>query len=183
MPILSKNNRKEFQAPPEGLYQAVCVDVTDLGLRPTRFGDKQQIDIRWMLGEVDDSTGQMHIKLNDTGYPFTIMGRYTNSMNEKSNLRKHIEAWRGRPFSSEEEKGLEENGFDLEKLIGANCQLQIVHNLADGGRVFANVQAIVSLDKRLPKLAVPKDYIRIQDRKTTNGDHPAAVEQDADIPF
>jgi hypothetical protein len=183
MPILSRDNQKEFQVPPEGLYQAVCVDVTDLGLRDTRYGKKQQVDIRWMLGQVDEATGQMHVKLNDDGYPFTIMGRYTNSMNEKANLRKHIEAWRGKPFTSEEQKGLEENGFDLEKLIGANCQLQIVHNIADGGRVYANVQAIVSLDKRLPKLGVPSDYVRFQDRKKENGNGPAPADPDADIPF
>lgn len=184
MAILSKDNQKEFQAPPEGLYQAVCVDVTDLGIRPTRFGDKQQIDIRWMLGEVDEATGQMHIKLNDNGYPFTIMGRYTNSMNEKANLRKHIEAWRGKPFTGDEASKLQVEGFDLEKLIGANCQLQIVHNITDGGRVYANVQAIVSLDKRLPKLGVPNDYVRIQDRKKENGNgHAAPADPDADIPF
>lgn len=184
MAIMAKSNKSDFQVPPEGLYQAVCVDVTDVGMQPTSFGDKQKIDIRWMIGEVDESTGLMHIKLNDNGFPFIVFSRYTNSLHEKSNLAKHIQAWRGKSFTPEEMQKLEEQGMDLEKLIGSNCQLQLVHNLGKNGTLYCNVQAIVTLDKRLPKLSVPKDYVRVQDRKP-KGEAVAVAQDDpdSDIPF
>lgn len=185
MPIIAKDSRKEFQAPPEGLYQAVCVDVVDLGEEQTPWGSKQKIRIHWMLGTVDEATGETRVMMNDEGYPFQVAAKYTNSMNEKANLRKAIETWRGRAFTPEEQKKLIDEGFDVEKLIGANCQLQIVHNVADDGRTFANVQAIVMLDKRLPKLAVPSSYVRHQDRKKNGNGGGGGVDGgvDDDIPF
>lgn len=170
MPIIAKDNRREFTPAPEGLHQAVCVDVTDLGLQATQWGEKQKVEIRWQLEEKDEETGKR----------FLIMSRYTNSLNEKATLRQHLEAWRGRRFTAEELEG-----FDLEKLLGANCQLQIIHNIVDGGRTYANVQAIVPLGKGMTKLR-GEDYIRVIDRTpATNGAPTTAKEtgNGEEVPF
>jgi hypothetical protein len=148
MPIIAKDNRREFTPAPEGLHQAVCVDVTDLGLQATQWGEKQKVEIRWQLEEKDEETGKR----------FLIMSRYTNSLNEKATLRQHLEAWRGRRFTQEELEG-----FDLEKLLGVNCQLQVIHNIVGEGRVYANVQAIVPIGKGMTKIR-PEDYVRVVDR-------------------
>jgi len=79
--------------------------------------------------------------------------------------------------------------FDLDTLIGVNCQLQVVHNLDSEGRVWANVAACIKAPRNLPPIVVPQDYIRVRDREVEPHVTPPAlvpatkVEDDDDIPF
>lgn len=167
MPIIVKDTGGAFTPAPEGLHQAVCVDVVDKGIQETQWGPKQQIKLVWQVEAVDP----------ETEFRFQVHQTYTSSLNEKAKLRQHLEAWRGKKFKVEELKG-----FDVEKLIGVNCQLQIVHNLADAGRVWANVQAIVPLGKGMVKMR-PEDYVRLKDRAKQENGETAEVADDSDVPF
>lgn len=165
MPIVARDTRKEFTPAPEGLHQAVCVDVVDLGLQDTPWGSKQKVDLRWQIDQQNEETGK----------PFLVTKRYTLSLNEKATLRQHLEAWRGKKFTQEEL-----GGFDLERLLGVNGQVQVVHNLADDGRVFANVQAVVPLGKGMTKIR-PQDYVRVCERDKTAESHDEPGTDD--VPF
>lgn len=167
MPIIAAEPESKFTPAPEGLHQAVCVDVVDLGLKETQWGEKHKVEIRW----------QLEAENTDTGERFVVRAWYTLSLSEKAKLRQQLETWRGRKFSAEELKG-----FDLEKLIGANCQLQIVHNLSDEGKVYANVQAIVAHNPKVPKIA-PQEYIREQDRAKQQGNGKVQMPEVDDVPF
>jgi hypothetical protein len=167
MAIMAREPESKFTPAPEGLHQAVCVDVVDLGLVETQWGQKPKVEIRWQLDVVNE----------DAGKRFDIRARYTLSLSEKANLRKQLETWRGRKFSQEELQG-----FDLEKLIGVNCQLQVIHNLSDEGKTYANVQAIVPHNAKLPKIA-PLDYVREQDRAKAHGNGPSAMPAEDEVPF
>jgi hypothetical protein len=149
MPIVVRDNRKAFTPAPEGLHQAVCVDVVDLGLVEGPWGAKPTVEVRW----------ELDLKHEETGGPFLVSKRFTLTLNEKGNLRPMLEAWRGRKFSPPELEG-----FDLEKLFGVNCQLQLVHVLTERGGVFANVQAVVPLGKGMTKLRPSEGYVRVIDR-------------------
>lgn len=150
MPIYATKKESEYTVAPEGLWPAVCCDVVDLGVKQSKFGPQVKIQIRWQLEEVDPKTGKR----------FLIVQSYTPSLHEKSRLRPMLEAWRGRKFSADEEKQ-----FDIEKLLGANCQLQIIHNIQDEGRVYANVQAVVPLPRNAAKIRTSEDYIRVVNRE------------------
>lgn len=170
MPIIARAPESKFTPAPEGLHQAVCVDVHDLGMVKTAWGDKAKVLLIWQLDALDE-----------TGRRFQIRQQYTLSLSEKANLRRDLECWRGRKFTDEELQG-----FDLEKLLGANCQLQVVHNLSDEGRVFANVQAIVPSHAKLGPKLQSQDYVRLKDRAKAqgNGHAEAAVPlTHEDIPF
>lgn len=169
-PIIAKDNQKEYTPAPEGLHQAVCVDVEDLGPVETQWGYKPMVKVRWQLDQTyldEESQEQKR---------YVATARYNLTLNEKSNLRKHLEAWRGKKFTAEELKG-----FDLEKLIGVNCQLQIIHHIADGGRTFANVQAIVPLGKGMTKIH-PENYVRMKDRANKDEQLDPEPAED-DLPF
>lgn len=127
---------------PTGLHRAVCVDVIDMGQKQTPWGEKPKVIVRWQLS-VKASDGSLHL----------VQKWYTKSLNEKATLRHDLEAWRGKEFTSDELRG-----FDLEKLIGANCQVLIVHKKATDGKTWANVQAVTPAAKG-PKL-VPHGYDR-----------------------
>lgn len=165
MPIIAKRPESKWTPCPEGLHQAVCIDVVDLGMQKGQWGEKHKIQIRW----------QTDLQHDDTGRRFQLRKMYTLSLHEKAALRKDLETWRGRKFSEDEL-----DGFDLEKLLGANCQLQVIHNITDDGRTYDNIQAIVPHNNKLPKIAA-QDYTREQDLATVQGNgQPIGLE---DIPF
>lgn len=147
MAIYAKRPESTFQPCPEGLHHAVCVDVVDLGIVAGAFGDKHKVRIVWQIEEENDKQRR-----------FTARKQYNLTLHEKATLRKDLEAWRGRKFTEAELAG-----FDLEKLIGVNCQIQVVHDISDEGSTYANVQAVVPAPKNVQKLA-PLDYTRDKDR-------------------
>ena len=111
-----------------------------------QYGVKHRVRIYWQIKEKMDS-----------GKPFLVGKTYTLSLHKKSSLRPDLESWRGRPFTE-----VEAEGFDLEKLLGANCQLNLMHTSKDG-ETYTNVQAIVPAHKEMMPLK-PEDYIRKCDR-------------------
>lgn len=164
MSLVLTDGGKKFTPAPEGLHGAVCIDVIDLGMCKTVYGLKPKINIRWELDSIDP----------ENGAPFQVSNRYTASLNDKANLRKQLEAWRGRKFTAQELKG-----FDLEVLVGVNCQLQVIHNTAPDGKTYANVQTIVPAAKG-QKLVPSADYVRQKDREP-KPDAPDTTPLDAGI--
>jgi hypothetical protein len=167
MPIIVKRE-SNFTPAPGGTFQAVCVDVEDLGMQETTFGHKHMVRIVWQLSE----------RMPDNR-PFIASKRYNASFNEAANLRLDLESWRGRPFTDDELAG-----FDLEKLIGVNCLLNIVQE-KKGDKTFSNVKAVTPLVKGMPPIK-PENYTRKVDREPTppsDTDAPPPVVTDDDIPF
>lgn len=174
MAYIIKDNKKEYTPAPEGLHQAVCIDVVELGLVTTQYQGKPYTrrcsEIRWVIEAIDPKTNKQHI----------VLRRFTESLSTKGHLRPFLEAWRGKKFTNEELKG-----FDIEKLIGANCQLQIIHNIGNDGETYSNVQAVVPMHKNAARMAVPADYIRVQDREKQFGEESASVaaQEEEYVPF
>lgn len=178
MPIIATaSESKNFTPAPQGTHQAVCVDVIDKGMLPNKFKEgalQHKIDVAWQINE-----------LRDDGKRYLVYKRYTLSLNEKANLRKDLESWRGRAFTRDEEMG-----FDVEKLIGGNCLVNVTHRtVAD--KTYANVISVMPLIKGMPKIA-PLDYVRPQPEAQPehaepeidiHGDEPVAELTDDDIPF
>lgn len=150
MPIVAKDNSGTFTPAPEGLWPAVCVDVVDKGMVESQlYKPRHMVQLRWVLNaEPPLETGDPHMAVRQFGL----------SLGEKSNLRPFLEAWRGKKFDDNELFG-----FDLEKLIGACCQIQIIHTRKNG-KVYGNVQAVVPYPKGAAKMTVPSTYVRAQDR-------------------
>lgn len=169
MSTVAKRTKSEYSTAPEGLYSAVCIDVIDLGLVKDQFGEAEKIRIRWMLDEKDED-----------GKSYTPAQTYRLSLHEKSNLCKMLEAWRGRKFTVEELEG-----FDVQKVIGANCQIQIQHNIKDEGKVYANVVAVVPAARGAVKMAIPSDYVRECDRthRAELQANPNGESKDEWVPF
>lgn len=157
-PITACDTRRNYRPAPEGLHNAVCVDVIDLGVRESRYGPGPKVEMRWQVEGVDA----------DSGRRFLVQELYTLSLNERAKLRQHLESWRGKALSKEELAG-----FDLEKLIGVGCQLQVIHRTTNGA-TFANVQAVTPLTAGMPSLT-PLGYVRAKDR--VEGGAPAAADR------
>ena len=167
----------DFVNAPEGTHQAVCVDVVDRGMEVSKFvhetgpkkgqpKEQHKIEIIWQLSE-----------LMDDNRPYLIKKKYTLSLSEKSILRADLQSWRGKPFTA-----AELDGFDVEKLVGANCLLSVIHKPGNtAGRVFANVASVMPLLKGMAKIEA-SGYVRVCDRVTDTG-HEDIAPNDSDIPF
>lgn len=126
---------------PSGNHVARCVRVIDLGLQTStgQFGTKIQhkIMLTWELPT------ELHVFKEENGpEPFMVSSEYTLGLNEKANLRKDLESWRGRPFTADEL-----DGFNVDKLLGVPCLLNVVHKVAANKNVYANVKGITPLPK------------------------------------
>ncbi len=144
MPLIAKNvGGGDYQIAPEGNHTAICYMIVDLGYQETGFGVKPKVLIGWELCN----------ELMSDGRPFVVSQRYTLSLNEKANLRRDLESWRGRAFTDEEL-----DGFDLKKVLNAPCLLQVVHN-DHNGRTYANVKAVTAVPKEIQVPARQNDTI------------------------
>lgn len=139
----------------EGVHLAVCIGVWDLGTQHNEIFDRDvhQVLIMWEVPEE-------RIKIEDKELPLAISKRYTLSLNEKSSLRKDLEAWRGKAFPEETIK----NGFDLKNILGKACQIQIIHT-EKNGKTYANIAGIMSLPKgvKAPEPENPLRFFEIGD--------------------
>lgn len=133
--MLLAKEEKTYEPIPTGMQQAVCAMVCDIGTHEGTYEGRpnirHQIVIIWELEEK-----------NAEGRPFQASKFYTLSLGEKANLRKDLESWRGQKFTADELKG-----FDLERLIGINCFLNVVEHEGK-----TKIAAITPLAKNMPKI-------------------------------
>lgn len=144
-----------FPIPPEGLYQAVCVDVWDIWTEKSQFREGELQDKTRLVFEINKTCKEEPL----VGKPYQVSMIYTASMHKKSNLRRDIESWRGKAFTDEE--AME---FDLEVLLEKNCQLQVIHHISSNGNTYANIKAIVPLAKGMVKMRPSPEFVRKKDR-------------------
>ncbi len=121
----------DFTPIPEDLHLAVCYGIWDIG---TQFSEKygksvHKVVIVWEIPGCRREFDGKNLRR-------AISKRYTLSLHKKADLRKDLESWRGRKFSDEELKG-----FDLKKLLGVPCQIQVLHAKVDD-KIYANIAAI-----------------------------------------
>jgi hypothetical protein len=122
-----KSNSLAFLVP-AGTHPAICYCVAELGTQETAYGKKPMLHIGWELPDE---------RLAD-GRPAVVSRRYAVSAAPQSALRNDIESWQGRRFSD-----IDLDTFDLADLVGNTCQVSIQHSDAAGGRIYANVTAVL----------------------------------------
>lgn len=128
---------------PAGNYIARCYQMIEIGTITENVLGKnvtaKKVRIGWELPEelrvFDQTKGEQ---------PMVISKEYTLSMNAKANLRKVLESWRGKGFTEAEAKS-----FDITKLIGAPCMMNIIHKhgVADPTKIYEAISAVSPLTK------------------------------------
>ena len=119
-----------------GVYTAISSMMIDLGGQRSSLDNnvRRKIIIVWnIIGEF--------IEVNKEKLPRVMSKEYTFSINEKSNLRKDLQAWRGKAFTEEELEG-----FNILTIMNKPCQLQII-NEEKNGKNYNNISAIMAMPK------------------------------------
>lgn len=137
----------DFTLVPAGTHLAVCDQVVDLGKQrivSQMYGEsvKHQVYIRWQITE---ERVEWEVDGQKKEGPAVIGKTYTLSLGDKANLRKDLQAWRGKPFTPDELRG-----FDIAKLLGVPATITVTHTEKDG-KTYSNVASVGGIPKGMPK--------------------------------
>lgn len=143
MSIIAKNSGTPRELIPAGTHLARCYQMIEIGtVKENIMGQDKiltKVRVGWELPE------ERRVFSADKGeQPFVISKEYTLSMNEKANLRKDLESWRGKGFTEKDAEG-----FDITKLLGVPCMLNIIHREAKNGNTYDNIAGIMPVPKSM----------------------------------
>lgn len=129
---------------PAGSHVARCYSMIQIGTVESEYlGEKKTLHKVMIDFELPLETAVF--REGEPEKPFVISKEYTLSFHEKSTLRSHLQSWRGKAFTDEEAAK-----FDITKLVGATCMLNVVHKAsADGTKTYANIASISPIPKGL----------------------------------
>lgn len=142
MAITAKQPETNYQICPAGNHIARCYQMIEIGTEANEYqGEvKRQYKVR-VVWEIPNE--KMVFDAAKGEQPFSIGKDYTLSMHEKSTLRHDLKSWRGKDFTEQEAKA-----FDITKLLGVACMLNVIHEpKKDGSGMRAKVAGISPLPK------------------------------------
>ncbi len=126
---------QDFEIPESGPQPAVLVAIIDIGTHEKSYGGDAKVQT------------ELYLAWELPGAKMTGMNRnhvlprvLTKSLHVKSGLYKLITQWRGSAIPDGED-------FDVEKLLGQPCQLNVAHEQSKKGRTFAKVEGVTKLMK------------------------------------
>lgn len=142
----------DFEQPEEGNCTGICSWIIDLGTQTGSFKgeptSRNQTLIAWELTQ----------KMKN-GKPFRVVKFYTQSLHENANLRKDLEAWRGRPFTDAEKKQ-----FDPRNLLRKPALLLLVPD--KDGKIRISSVSRIPREMTAPTEATDEIYFSLQDYTT-----------------
>lgn len=153
MAITAKDNRPPRELIEAGNYIARCYQMIEVGTVIEDYQGKPKtltkVRIGWEL-----PTELKVFKEGNGEQPRVISNEYTLSMADKATLRKHLESWRGKTFTEEEAKA-----FDITKLLGVPCMLNIIHkpSKSDATKIYEQISNVSPTPKGMecPKAINP----------------------------
>lgn len=138
--VTAKDSGGSFTAHSEGQFAVLCVDVVNLGTKVETYADQEPREVPKVA--LVFASGE---RQEDKSLTF-VTTEMTVSANEKANLRKFLESWRGKSYTPEQA----EAGLPITKLYGQSALISIEHVLTRKGRKFAKITSISPLPKAMP---------------------------------
>ena len=154
MSLIVEASESNFKPVPAGMHLARLYRIIDLGTQKSEYEGKvnflHKVKFVWEVhGEDTDGTPMV----TEKGEPMIITKDYTLSWGEKANLRKDLEAWRGKPFTEEEQRR-----FDIKAVLDKWCMLNVQHKPRQKGGVYANVTAVTPVPSAIKSMGLPKGH-------------------------
>lgn len=131
---------------PQGIHNAVCIGVIFVGSHRNAITSHQRVVLLW----------EVHLP-NKTA---TMSREYTFSYFEESNLLKHLESWRGGPFTKSDLCK-----FTLRNVLGIPCRLEIQKVKSTGAKYVENVHRFPKHEEK-PVSDAEYIYFDINDKNT-----------------
>ena len=127
---------------PAGTYPARLYKVIHYGTIPnTYLGEQKMTNTIRLDFELPTETKVFDKAKGEQ--PLSISKEYTLSMNEKANLCKDLESWRGKKFTDEDAVN-----FNILSVIGKECMINIAHKTSNStGNVYSYIASISPMPK------------------------------------
>lgn len=125
MPI-ARQGESTYTPVPPGNHPARCYGCVSLGTQPSlnpKFKPNFKVVLLFEFPNESIEIAGVKKPMSTN----TFLNAYLGSPSKPSNTAKFLTAWRGRQFTEDELKG-----FDLAKVVGAPCLLNIIHETKDG---------------------------------------------------
>jgi hypothetical protein len=156
-PIYAENNGggAPREQVPAGMHLARCYEMIQIGTETSIWEGQSKSAMKVRIGfELPEELRTF--KEENGEQPMVISREFTLSMHEKSTLRAFLESWRGQKFTEEEAKK-----FDITKLMGVPCQLNVTH-VEKGEKTYANIQGATPLHKSMvAAMPAPMNKVRV----------------------
>jgi hypothetical protein len=128
--IIAKSSGTPRELVPAGNYIARCYSMILIGTVKELYQGQERLTTKvrltWELPTkmkiFDPAKGEQ---------PMAVSQEFTLSMAPKANLRKFLEGWRGKGFTDKEAES-----FDITKLLGLPCMLNVIHKTSAGGNDY-----------------------------------------------
>jgi hypothetical protein len=130
---------------PAGNYIARCYQMLHIGTVTEMIQGQQKtlnkVRVGWEL-----PTELKVFRTENGEEPCVISKEFTLSMHEKATLRKVLASWRGKDFTEGEAKC-----FDITKLLGVACMINIIHKPSkDGLKTYEEIAGVSPMPKGVP---------------------------------
>ena len=126
----------DFPILDENGYPARVYSIVDIGIHNTKHGDKHQVIISW----------ELPLEIGDDGRPYALSKFETLSLHEKANLRKLIEAMKGKiPAEKLEDQDFIDNLFL--KVLGTPAMLSVSQYKNKDGYLRNGIEGVGKLMK------------------------------------
>lgn len=134
--------------PPAGNHIARCYQIVDFGTHSweSKWGPKTARQIRILF----ELPNKKHVFKEENGpEPFAIGENFNFFLGEKAKFQTFLESWRGRPFTEKEK-----DTFELIRLLGVPCLVNITHIKSNKGNDMAIIKSIAPLPDEM-KQSIP----------------------------
>ncbi len=137
-PVTLRDTGTERANHPAGAFVGRCVDVIDLQHTVDQFPGQpaylvQKVVLVFAAEEFDEK-GQL----------ITVHREYTLSGGKKAALRRHLESWRGKPYTDDE---IKQKGIPLDKLAAVPVTFNVIHKTSAKGNVYAYIDTLSPVPK------------------------------------
>lgn len=131
---------KDFPRVPAGTHIARCVQVIDQG---TQYIESKMYGSSWQPKVLLGFEFPEELQPNDNGVqePLLLWKQFTNTLNDKGNLCKELQRWRGQAFTEAERRG-----FDLSTVVGVPAMVS-VEEYEYNGKMYSGISGIAAIPK------------------------------------
>ncbi len=139
----AETNENKRTMVPEGTHVARCINYIDLGRADSEWEGKITKKKRVVL-TFEFPEHKAVFREEDGPQPLGRTITYTNTLKEKSNLKKDLQTWRGKAFTAQEILG-----FDLDNVLGHPCQALVLHEPKKDGTTRDKIKGLSKMPDSL----------------------------------
>jgi len=140
-----------------GMHLARCYRIVDMGTQKSEYQGQvkhlQKVMIQFEVHGEDDNGNAL---VTAKGEPMSISKNFTLSLAEKATLRKDLQAWRGRDFTSDELRG-----FELKNVLGAWAMITASKAVGNNGKEYTNIVSINPVPVAIKKAGLPQGFNKL----------------------